>query len=257
MFQKLAQGRMYQKIVDQVFESITSGELKVTQKLPSEKELGKIFGVSRVTVREAIRSLEQSGVIEVRQGSSGGAYVKEVNQETIAGQMKSSLKMANVNVYQLTAARAFIEELILLKFPSWEDGKKKISDLKNSLNEANRCLKEGKTGKRFEANADFHRKIGQMTGNPIIVLMHKLISDLLVEFYERVQPSLSLTVKTLKEHKEIIKLLEKGEYQKAAQACSQHLTEGCLIVARKYRGQSILGRDVRPQKASPSPGELF
>jgi GntR family transcriptional regulator, transcriptional repressor for pyruvate dehydrogenase complex len=243
LFQKITQGRMYQKIVDQVFESIISGELKVNEKLPSEKELGKIFGVSRVTVREAIRSLEQSGVIEVRQGSSGGAYVKEINLDSIAGQMKNPLKMANLNLYQLTAARAFLEEMILMKFESWDKDKKQISELQNSVDEAEIYFKEGQTHKRFDANADFHRIIAQMTGNPIIILMHKLITDLLVEFYERAQPSDSLTVKTFKEHRDIIKLLKEGKYQKAAQICSRHLTDGCLMVAKKYRSQSIFGRD--------------
>ncbi len=73
MFKKIKQNRMFEVIVDQVFEAMLRGDLKPNDKLPSEKELGQIFGVSRVTVREAIRSLEQFGAIEVRQGSMGGA----------------------------------------------------------------------------------------------------------------------------------------------------------------------------------------
>ena len=52
-------------------QAILRGELKPRAKLPSEFELGKIFGVSRVTVREALRSLKQFGIIEIRQGSQG------------------------------------------------------------------------------------------------------------------------------------------------------------------------------------------
>ena len=61
MFQKIDQGRIYERIVDQILQSILSDELKPNDKLPSEKELGKIFGVSRGTIREAIRSLGLMG----------------------------------------------------------------------------------------------------------------------------------------------------------------------------------------------------
>lgn len=252
MFKKITQGRMYQKIVDQVFESIISGELKVKEKLPSEKELGEIFGVSRVTVREAIRSLEQSGVIEVRQGSSGGAFVQAIDLDSIAMQMKKSLRMANCNLYQLTEARAFMEEMTLMKFESLDMNKRKIAELQNSVAEAERCFEQGEIHKRFEANADFHRKIAQMAENPILNLFHKLITDLLVEFYEKAHPSHSLTLKTFKEHREIIKLLEAGKYQRAAQVCSKHLTDGCSAVAKKYRSQSIFGRDSTPGEINPA-----
>lgn len=245
MFKKIAQGRMYQKIVDQIFESIISGELKVKDKLPSEKELGKIFGVSRVTIREAIRSLEQSGVIEVRQGSQGGAYIKEINLDSVAEQMKNALKMANVNFYQLAEARAFLEEMILLKFESWDKNKKKISELQKSVGRAEQYFKKGQTQIRSEANADFHKKIAHMTGNPILILMHELISNLLVDFFKRAKPSDAITIKTLEEHKEIIHLLQAGNCEKAAQLCSRHLRNSTLMIAKKYRRQSIFGKNIK------------
>lgn len=245
MFKKIAQGRMYQRIVDQVFESILGGELKVKEKLPSEKELGNIFGVSRVTVREAIRSLEQSGVIEVRQGSHGGAYIKDMNLDSIAGQMKNTLRMANVNFCQLAEARAFLEEMILLKFESWDKNKKKISELQKSVDKAEQYFKEGQTQVRSEANADFHKKIARMTGNPILILMHELISNLLVDFFKRAEPSDAITIKTLQEHKEIIHLLQDGNCEKAAQLCSRHLRNSTLMIAKKYRRQSIFGKNIK------------
>ncbi len=248
MFQKIAQGRMYQKIVDQVFESILSGELKIGQKLPSEKELGIIFGVSRLTVREAIRCLELSGAVEVRQGSTGGAFVKEINLDSIIDQMKNLLRMANVNFYQLATARAFLEEMILSNFNSWEINKRQIAELEESVKKAEQYFKEGQIHIRSEANADFHKKIAQMTGNPVLIMMHELISGLLVDFFKRAKPSDSITKKTLEEHKEIIRLLKDGKCQKAAQLCSRHLKESTLRIAKSYRSQSIFGKNLKPEE---------
>jgi DNA-binding GntR family transcriptional regulator len=59
LLKKFSEGPMYVRIVNQLIESILSGELKPKDMLPSKNELGEIFGVSRVTVRKALRSLEQ------------------------------------------------------------------------------------------------------------------------------------------------------------------------------------------------------
>jgi len=59
----------------QISEAIAAGRLTLGQRLPNERDLGKIFGVSRATLREALRFLEADGLIEIRRGVTGGAYV--------------------------------------------------------------------------------------------------------------------------------------------------------------------------------------
>lgn len=248
LFQKIAQGRMYQKIVDQVLESILSGELKAGDKLPPEKGLGKIFGVSRVTVREAVRSLEQSGVIEVRQGSFGGAFIREIDIYSIAGQIKTALRLANPNLSQLTAARSFFEEMILLKFESWNRKKDHLADLTKLVDQAEKYFEEGLTLKGYEANREFHCRIAQICGNPIIVLWHKVISDLLFEHFRKVDSNALNTENTIKKHRNIIQLIQDGKYQEAAQICSKHLGNFTHGVEKKYRSQSALKRLVKKAK---------
>ena len=72
--------------------AIFTGNLTPNDKLLPEKELQQIFGVSRVTVLVAIQSLEQFGVIEVRQGSHGGSFVKKVDLDAVLSQKKTPLK---------------------------------------------------------------------------------------------------------------------------------------------------------------------
>jgi GntR family transcriptional repressor for pyruvate dehydrogenase complex len=66
--------RSFDDVVAQLREAILAGHVEQGQRLPGERELSQIFGVSRPTVREALRSLEASGVIEIRLGKSGGAF---------------------------------------------------------------------------------------------------------------------------------------------------------------------------------------
>jgi GntR family transcriptional repressor for pyruvate dehydrogenase complex len=247
LFQKIAQGRMYQRIVDQILASILSRELKVGEKLPSEKEMTEIFGVSRITVREALRSLEQSGVVEIRQGSSGGAFVRPVDLNPIARQMKNLLKMAHVNLSQLTAARAFFEEMVLSKFPLWKKAEKHLRELKRHVEKAEDHFRRGQNFQGYEANRDFHNRIVQTCGNPIIILEHQLISELLFEYFRKANLNATQREKTIQEHRTIIRLLEEGKYREAAQICSRHLCHFSRSVEKEIQIQSTL----RKRKKGP------
>ena len=69
-------------IVEQIRDAIFSGELKPGDRLPPEKDLAENFGVSKASLREAFRALEALGMLEIRQGMAGGAFVSEVDPET-------------------------------------------------------------------------------------------------------------------------------------------------------------------------------
>src|SRR5262245_7819270 len=79
MFTKVRVGRVSEEVVKQVQEAIFSGELKPGDRLPPERELAEQFGLSRMSVRDALRTLESSGLVKIKVGSSGGAFIREPN----------------------------------------------------------------------------------------------------------------------------------------------------------------------------------
>ena len=84
LFRKAKQSRIFQDVVDQIQGAILDGQIKPGDKLPAERELGEMLGTSRGTLREALRVLEQKGLIEIRLGVGGGAIVKDPSDERIA-----------------------------------------------------------------------------------------------------------------------------------------------------------------------------
>src|ERR1700710_2802950 len=83
LFMPVSVGRVSQVIVEQIRVLVRDGKLKRGDRLPSERDLCERFGVSRVTVREALRVLEASGLVEIRVGARGGAFVTSPSSDRL------------------------------------------------------------------------------------------------------------------------------------------------------------------------------
>lgn len=241
MFKKIRQSRMYEEIVNQVLESTMRGDLEPGDKLPSENQLSKTFGVSRVTVREAIRSLEQYGVIEVRQGSMGGAYIRQVDIDSVLSQVRNALRLTNVSVQQLTEARIILEEMIIGKLLPLRAGAIDFSVLEENIAAAEDHYRNKRNEERLRTNFRFHAILSEMTQNPIIILMHKIIIDMLFQFFKNVKPSVPMIQKTFKNHKRLVELLKKSDFAAASDRAAQNIREVHQRIVEKSKKQSLIG----------------
>src|SRR5664279_177924 len=101
--------RSFDHIVDQIREAISSGGIAPGERPPSERDLGVAFGVSRTTLREALRALEAQGVIEIRTGSRGGAFVAEPSSELVAAALGALLRFRSATARELAEFRVPFE----------------------------------------------------------------------------------------------------------------------------------------------------
>jgi len=238
VFKKIKEPRISETIVDQVFQAILRGDLKPKDKLPSENELCEIFGVSRVTVREAIRYLDQLGTLEIRQGSTGGSFIKEVNLEEIAVQMCNVLRMANVTFLHLAEARASLERMILRELIPAERRPHLIQAMEENIKKASVYYQSEDDNSRVLANFEFHALIAEMTNNPIIILMHKIIVELSLRFFKNVKSSTSIGGSTLDQHAQIAELLKQGKIEEAAELCANHICQVSGGIVEKSNEQT-------------------
>jgi len=109
MFQQVRVSRASEEVVDQIKEAIYSRQLLPGDRLPSERELSEQFGLSRMTIRDALRVLESTGLVEIKVGASGGAYVREPNLEMLSDSLSSFLRLKKTTLLELTEARKIIE----------------------------------------------------------------------------------------------------------------------------------------------------
>jgi len=109
IFKPIKQLRVFEEIVTQLKESILTGRFKTGDKLPTERELVEEFQVSRVAIREALRTLENSGFIVTRQGASGGAYVTDLSFEFLANAFVDLFLADKISIPELHRVRLIME----------------------------------------------------------------------------------------------------------------------------------------------------
>src|SRR5512140_3282924 len=112
MFIPVRPARASHDIVLQIKNQIFTGRIPAGNRLPSENELCEQFGVSRTTVRDALRVLESQGLVEIKVGAGGGAFVSEPRHETVSESLSNMLKMNSMNIEELAEARMVIETAI-------------------------------------------------------------------------------------------------------------------------------------------------
>lgn len=108
-FKPLKQSRVFVRIADQLKKSIVKGQFKAGDKFPSERELAEEFEVSRVAIHEALRSLEGSGFIVARQGTTGGFYVTDLTFESSVNAFQDLFVSEKISTEEVHQVRSVVE----------------------------------------------------------------------------------------------------------------------------------------------------
>jgi len=240
-FKKIVTSRKSDYIVEQIYEALVRGDLKPNQHLSSESELAEAFGVSKLTVREAVRSLEQMGIIEVRKGGSGGLFVKEVDLASTVKKIGSILRIPHITVADLTETRIALETFIIKEMlPTRQITGKMLERLERNIDAAEQFFNSKKNLDRLRTNFEFHLIIASMTDNNMIIILHQLVCDMLLHFYELARPSSEMALRTLSYHRQILAAIRDQDFDEAAVVNARHMQETGKDIKEKSKQQSYL-----------------
>jgi GntR family transcriptional regulator, transcriptional repressor for pyruvate dehydrogenase complex len=185
MFHKVKQNRVFQDVVEQIQEAIVSGRLKAGELLPAERELKERFEVSRGTLREALRVLEQKGLIQIKTGVSGGPIVKGVGTEQMSESLALLIRYQKVSVAQLAEFREGVEGMVAglaAKRATAPD----IARLQELLAAAGKFLQDG--AKQWDAfiraDEELHLAVAEISANQIYISVLKTLYDNIHTYYE-------------------------------------------------------------------------
>ncbi len=186
MFKKTSHSRIFQDLVDQIQGAILEGRLKPGDKLPPQRTLMEMFATSRASVREALRVLEQKGLIEVKLGVQGGAVVRQTNIDPATEVLTLLMQQNQVSLAHLEAFRLCVEgEVTALAARSAGPGD--IARLRRILDRArDRLRSERADAKAFvEVDIELHIALAEISGNPVFVAVVKMVHETILGCYDR------------------------------------------------------------------------
>lgn len=216
MFKPLGRILRSEEIMNQLTEAIKSGELKVGDKLPTEKELCDIFEVSRASVREALAKLKSLGFIRLQHGYGAGAYVTMPGSKPIFDSFSSLVNLHNLPFSKLIQSRLIIEPEIARSVAN----SGAAIDLTNleEIVQASKGAIDSSTQQSRRYNVQFHEELTNCLGNPIISYvvesLLKVYLDFLIETTSPLDEK-SVVVQRITIHEHILDAIKDGDGNKA------------------------------------------
>jgi GntR family transcriptional regulator, transcriptional repressor for pyruvate dehydrogenase complex len=230
LFEPIATARISSAIVDQVRELIRSGRLAAGDRLPSERELAEQFGVSRVTVRDALRSLEAVGLLTIKVGANGGAFLRAPSIADAGRGMSDMLLMAQLSPEDVAEARLMLEintVMLAVRRAEQED----IDELRTICERSAALMADGEYD--VHLSWDFHERLARATHNPAIEMIHHAFRGPLSMARARAREPASVAHRrTVQEHTELVDALEARDVERARVVLAHHLVRATNLEDR-------------------------
>ncbi|PZG17490.1 FadR family transcriptional regulator [Nonomuraea aridisoli] len=240
LFSPVSVDRISEVIVEQVRLLIREGKLVPGDRLPSERSLCERFGVSRVTVREALRVLEASGLVEIRVGARGGAFVTQPSSERLGKGLAELLTLAPMTAGDVTEAR-MVFELGILPLVVERATEKDIADLRALVEQSLTELENGSY--TMAMSAAFHVRVASCAHNPAIeMLVQTFHGPLLMSLQQARVAAPLMGPRGAHEHFELVEAIEQRDIERAQTIMRRHL-------------QRTADRLADPSSADPDDGE--
>jgi len=242
-FTKTKPVRNFQNVADQIQEAIIDGRLKAGDKLPSEMKLKDMFDTSRGTVREALRVLEQRGLIHIKTGVSGGATVRDLSTEKITEGLDLLMQYQKISPKHLEEFRHEVEGRVTA-LAAERATKPDIDRLKAILAEAAVLLDRGAEGQNefFRTDVSLHISLAEIAQNPLFTAVLQMVHENILGTWLQVSPSEEAILReNYRDLCDIVSAVERGEANEARLLAQDHV--------RRFH------RYMRRHKRTPKKGE--
>jgi DNA-binding FadR family transcriptional regulator len=225
MFQQAKQSRTFEDIISQIQESILDGRLREGDKLPGERTLREVFRVSRGTLREALRALEQKGLVTIKTGAHGGACICPINNKQMSESLDLLLRHQKISLKELAESREAVEGFVAARAAK-RAKKADVGQLTAILRSIRTLLdaREFDWKKVIAEDSEFHLRLARIAGNrvfeSILETVYKNISRYFDLFLSRER---SLQEKNYQDLCKIVEAIEKRDAEKAGALVQDHV----------------------------------
>jgi len=221
LLSRVSIGRISEVIVEQVRLLIRQGQLAAGDRLPSERELCERFGVSRVTVREALRVLEANGLVEIRVGARGGAFVTVPSSRRVGEGISDLITLASLTGTEVTEAR-MVFELGIVPLVCQRATQEDIADLYEICDRSAAALQDDEYP--LTLSAEWHTRYARAAHNrAVLMLVESLHGPMLMSLESARAIAPMHGRRGVDEHRAVVDAIAVGDEATATRVMDKHL----------------------------------
>ena len=218
-FEAVRRNKVYEEVAKQI-ERLILKKLKPGDKLPSERELAEMLHVSRSSIRDAIRGLELTGMVEPRQGA--GTIVREVSASSLVNPLAHALKFRKELVSELLDFRKMLEPPLAARaatHASPED----ISEMEEILRRQEEKQQRGESA--VAEDSEFHYSVALASDNSVVLKVLDILMDVLRDTRERSLQVEGRSQRSLAGHRRILAAIKAHDGEAAKAAMRRHIED--------------------------------
>jgi GntR family transcriptional regulator, transcriptional repressor for pyruvate dehydrogenase complex len=225
-FEAVRRNRIYEEIARQI-EKMIAEKTKPGDKLPPERQLAEMFGVSRSSIREAIRKLELIGLVEARQGL--GTVVRERSEDAVVNPLTAILLQKRKLVGELLDVRKMIEPPLAAR-AAMHATPEEVGEMESILRRQQERMRGGDLA--VEEDAEFHYAIALAADNSVVLKVLDVLMDLLRDTRERSLQVEGRPERSMAGHQEILDAIKRQDAAGAEAAMCRHIESVEKIVLK-------------------------
>jgi len=214
--------RVSESVANQIRQAIFSGRLEPGHKLPPEREMAEQFATSRVALREALRSLEQEGMIEIRRGFGGGAFVADFDNalRALTDSLNNVVKLGQAKSGHLTEVRSMLEPVMARMAAARATGDD-VQAMQKIVEAQEQELASGVLSRKFDM--EFHRVVANACQNPVLSIVVAAINDAIRDAIYRSKLTTDMRQQVVRYHREVLEAISRRDEDLAGRLMEEHV----------------------------------
>jgi GntR family transcriptional repressor for pyruvate dehydrogenase complex len=220
----LKRRRINESVADQIRQAIFSGLIATGHKLPPEREMAEHFQTSRVALREALRALEKEGLITIKRGAGGGAFIADFDNalRALADSLNTVAKLGSAKSANLSEMRSILEPEIT-RLATLRATPEDVSAIEAVVIAQEQELEGGELSRKLDM--DFHRCVAEAAHNPIMSIVVNAINRSITDSILRSKRTEEMRKRVVTYHRNIFEAVQSGNADLAKQVMSAHVVD--------------------------------
>ena len=222
MFEPVKSMRISDEILRQLRGAVFSGKFRAGDRLPNERDMAEQFAASRTSVREALRALEQEGVIHVKKGAGGGAFVSDLDHRLVVRPFQTLLRMRKVSMAHITEVRLIFEPEAA-RLAAERAAPQDLAELEEVIEKMRQVVEEGEPPASHDLR--FHKLVARAAGNPILEMLSESMLEVASQVISNLHPSIEVLRHVLERHRSVFEAIRSRDGERAYALMSEHIVD--------------------------------